>query len=393
MPVALLCFLFNSRSLFSPHLHSLRPTRNLVNLCYTYPYLFHMKNEAIKNRASDHARLLARRSLTSKPRHVIRANSAAFQEDSAVARGKTSSEPLSQLAPELLAAETSHTSSHTASHSTAKPTATKAAPKAKHTSSSSPTTLSAVHSTTAKPDGSITKGQVSGIAIGLALGLIGLALLVIGVVWAVRRRKAQAANAPISRWKDDPFGKPEARPPRPDTSATLSKSTNRKSEGYLKLGDEKSSAPPTPMSEKSSFQANLQEDPRVSIAHNMSITPPGSTFNNPSRPASFMTSSLSPNSTVSMKLREMANVQRAFLPTLPDELHIQQGETVEIVNAFDDGWALCLNSHGEKGVVPLECLLRSGNKDELTGQEGDRSQWRLSKRASSLYSGVSPDSY
>lgn len=49
-------------------------------------------------------------------------------------------------------------------------------------------------------------------------------------------------------------------------------------------------------------------------------------------------------------------VQYAFIPTLPDELSISTGEMVSIVAKYDDGWALCENRAGDKGMVPLECL-------------------------------------
>jgi hypothetical protein len=133
----------------------------------------------------------------------------------------------------------------------------------------------------------------------------------------------------------------------------------------------------------------MRTDARSSfLVQAVMITPPDSTLNNPTRRIS--TVSLSPNSAI--KQQELAKVLRAYLPTLPDELQIQQGELIEIVNCFDDGWALCLNQHGEKGVVPLECLSRDGNRDDLNLQHGDRNQRRLSHRASSLYTGL-PGTY
>ncbi|KAN0133649.1 hypothetical protein V8E53_008373 [Lactarius tabidus] len=52
----------------------------------------------------------------------------------------------------------------------------------------------------------------------------------------------------------------------------------------------------------------------------------------------------------------MALVRVTFVPQLPDELAITPGETVYIHTEFDDGWALCANTRGEHGMVPLECL-------------------------------------
>jgi hypothetical protein len=50
-------------------------------------------------------------------------------------------------------------------------------------------------------------------------------------------------------------------------------------------------------------------------------------------------------------------VKRTFVPSLPDELSISNGDQVRVLSAYDDGWALCEKvSTGEKGVVPQECL-------------------------------------
>ena len=53
-----------------------------------------------------------------------------------------------------------------------------------------------------------------------------------------------------------------------------------------------------------------------------------------------------------------ALVRNAFLPNLPDELAVGQGEMVRVLAEYDDGWALCQNMRGEQGAVPLECLQR-----------------------------------
>ncbi|KAJ7882109.1 hypothetical protein B0H13DRAFT_1498449, partial [Mycena leptocephala] len=45
-----------------------------------------------------------------------------------------------------------------------------------------------------------------------------------------------------------------------------------------------------------------------------------------------------------------------FVPSLPDELSITVGEVVNMVSEYDDGWALCTNRRGDKGMVPCECL-------------------------------------
>lgn len=58
-------------------------------------------------------------------------------------------------------------------------------------------------------------------------------------------------------------------------------------------------------------------------------------------------------------LRNGAIVKSTFIPTLPDELSLKMGETLRVLNEYDDGWALCANRMGEQGMVPLDCLDRS----------------------------------
>ena len=77
-----------------------------------------------------------------------------------------------------------------------------------------------------------------------------------------------------------------------------------------------------------------------------------------------------------------ALVRMTFVLQLPDELAITPGETVYIQTEFDDGWAMCVNSRGKRGMVPLECLEGSG------GQFAGLSHLRTTRRASSLNSAV-----
>ncbi|KAJ7110275.1 hypothetical protein C8R43DRAFT_819392, partial [Mycena crocata] len=51
-------------------------------------------------------------------------------------------------------------------------------------------------------------------------------------------------------------------------------------------------------------------------------------------------------------------VQYNYLPTLPDELAISIGETLNVLQEYADGWLLCQNNQGEKGMVPGRCLGR-----------------------------------
>lgn len=84
----------------------------------------------------------------------------------------------------------------------------------------------------------------------------------------------------------------------------------------------------------------------------------------------------------------MALVRVTFVPQLPDELAITPGETVYIRTEFDDGWALCSNTRGEQGMVPLECLEGEGGQFTELALPSVNWQNRDSRRVSSLRSPV-----
>jgi len=51
-----------------------------------------------------------------------------------------------------------------------------------------------------------------------------------------------------------------------------------------------------------------------------------------------------------------AVVMCTFITSLPDELEINVGESIYVLAEYDDGWALCMNMNGQRGMVPMECL-------------------------------------
>lgn len=115
----------------------------------------------------------------------------------------------------------------------------------------------------------------------------------------------------------------------------------------------------------------------------VSPTQPPQSYNNPPHVAVPYVHPTTPTSaSVSAPIVPML-VRVTFVPRLPDELAITPGETLNIQMEYDDGWALCVNTRGEQGMVPLECL--EGGGGQLTGPShvGD---WRMSRRASSLRS-------
>jgi len=78
-----------------------------------------------------------------------------------------------------------------------------------------------------------------------------------------------------------------------------------------------------------------------------------------------------------------ARVRCTFVPNLPDELSITTSEVIRILNEYDDGWALCMNTRGDQGMVPLECLEKTTTQQEPSQGGAD---WRNAQRASSLLS-------
>ncbi|KAI5122211.1 hypothetical protein M0805_002700 [Coniferiporia weirii] len=184
-----------------------------------------------------------------------------------------------------------------------------------------------------------------------------------------------------------------------------------------KYGDNPTRLDAPPVPEKASLSSgylstNMGAQPRTPVwapprpvSPNPStyyVTPPPMSYNNammdntslaaaPVGPRPVSTSSLGwgeaqPQSSAI----ETAMVRVLYIPTLPDELSITTGEVVQVVKAFDDGWAMCRNARGEQGVVPLECLDRSaaqahdGRLSVGYGQQEGGGDWRNMKRISSL---------
>lgn len=96
--------------------------------------------------------------------------------------------------------------------------------------------------------------------------------------------------------------------------------------------------------------------PRVPPPPLVTTPPPVPTYYNaapPSqRPPTQITGSLpQPQTRV-----DTYTVKSTFIPTLPDEMNIVAGDKVRVLSTFDDGWALC-ERNGERGMVPLECIV------------------------------------
>ncbi|KAJ6542173.1 kinase-like domain-containing protein [Mycena vulgaris] len=61
-------------------------------------------------------------------------------------------------------------------------------------------------------------------------------------------------------------------------------------------------------------------------------------------------------------ITEWWTVRYEYAPKLPDELFITTGEVMRMLSEYTDGWALCEDVRGKKGLVPVECLkpMRAG---------------------------------
>jgi len=80
----------------------------------------------------------------------------------------------------------------------------------------------------------------------------------------------------------------------------------------------------------------------------------------------------------------------SFIPSLPDELTISIGETLRVLAGYEDGWSLCMNSRGKKGMVPNDCLEKSFSSMDLLPPNVDYRISRSSARVSSLAQAVRP---
>jgi len=96
-------------------------------------------------------------------------------------------------------------------------------------------------------------------------------------------------------------------------------------------------------------------------------TPPPATYNNPTPVGAYPThnnplvyrgtSVSAPAPPVRTQNHPVEVIVKCtFVPTLPDELSITTGERIFVLEQYDDGWNLCANVRGERGMVPRDCL-------------------------------------
>lgn len=212
--------------------------------------------------------------------------------------------------------------------------------------------------------GTTSKG-LSGGAIGaiVAVSLVAGALIIVFLVRKIFLRKRENRRNTFV-W------------PQPDFTSEHDRSNDISEKMYLRTDG----LPPP-----------LPEKPMTPTAHTPVLAPPPMSYNSPvAPPVMSPAAAMSPGGgAVSLAPAGIiyAYVRCTYIPTLPDELSITVGEMVQLVSEFDDGWAVCVNAHNERGVVPLECLDRGNAPPRQPGQylgqgTGD---WRMSRRASSLH--------
>ncbi len=129
---------------------------------------------------------------------------------------------------------------------------------------------------------------------------------------------------------------------------------------------------------------NIPRKPPLPYSPVSSLTPPLPSYNNPPHVAVPYVPQATTPTQDSASVQDVPMLVRVtFVPQLPDELAITPGETLYIRTEYDDGWALCVNTRGNQGMVPVECLEGDGGQLTAPSLVGN---WRTSRRASSLRS-------
>lgn len=233
--------------------------------------------------------------------------------------------------------------------------------------SASPSTGSEIsdNNTTADPvSGASTRRTLpAGAMIGIVLAAI---FLIVGIaIFVIRRRYVQRRQKLRKGWARSKASRLSGSyEPKSDSNSTTSLTSDQDQTTMLAANTPRRTGP-RPLS-----MVEAQQTPFVLPA------PPASYGNESFSPASQTsasnnTSGVTKSKGVSSKkssspiygppssmARSNATVTviSTFITTLPDELAITTGETLRVLAEYDDGWALCLNSRGEQGMVPRECL-------------------------------------
>lgn len=234
----------------------------------------------------------------------------------------------------------------------------------------------------ANANGSSSKG-ISGGAIAAIVTIVIVGLLAIGFFF-VRRKYIKNRQSKRATWGAGAFAKhTELAPPPVEKGYSNTPGVGPRYEG----GNDALSA--RAYGGILSYVEDSQPLPSAFGQHapQANLTPPPMSYNSTDSQSIVHPPSLSPGmggaAAVGMERTSAvassnATIKCTFIPSLPDELSITTGETVRVLAEYDDGWTMCVNTRGEQGMVPIECLERGSV--EVYGN----TDWRNSKRTSSL---------
>ncbi|KLO14910.1 hypothetical protein SCHPADRAFT_902899 [Schizopora paradoxa] len=289
------------------------------------------------------------------------------------------------------ATSTSTTTSATSTSTTSTTSSTSTTSKAPATtnrnvvSATTPTTTSLKASSTvlsptvdssssnAKASAGLSSGATGGIVAGVVLAVLVIVLFVIRKVYIRRRERKRntwgAGLYPSYNDKDSSSGEHQALTanepvPTPITSSSF---------GVTGAGYGAAPLPHTPDWQNDQMSSRAQMAPASTMATpSFYITPPPASYNNAVTEDAY--GGLAPAAPTAAAT-ETAIVNKTYQPTLGDELAVTVGEVVQVLRAFDDGWALCQNARGDKGVVPVQCMDWVQNANPRTGVQQGQSMY------------------
>jgi hypothetical protein len=254
---------------------------------------------------------------------------------------------------------------------------------------------------------SAKKGGISGGAIGAIVAFIVVAIGA-AIVFFLRRRHARQRDAQRTMWGKGLFASgPNRNSVTSISSDTSFESPHRIRSYYDTVAQPERSHSPThvkevpemtlasPMANRISFPPPSltammnPPDPSASKPHAVTITAPSSSGHDHEDPFAdtpdpFADGLPPPPPTPGPPLTPQSHpptpdpgrnrlVISLYTISQPDELPIHIGDTIQVVSEHDDGWALCQDSNGSRGFVPMSCL------------EGGPSATSKAQRESSLY--------
>jgi len=166
-------------------------------------------------------------------------------------------------------------------------------------------------------------GAIAGVVLAIVLALLAL------MVFLMRKRLIRHRQQRSEAWKESIF--------------TKSAHVNPKDDGQVM--DRRETA----------FSVSATFAPRMNLSRVPVPVVPSSIYNHPRlEGAENVESVYGDNVPV-----DAVTVITTFIPSMPDELTVSLGETLRLLTKYDDGWAMCMKSSGEEGMVPVECLEKS----------------------------------